>query len=214
MRMFARAAAILAIGVTTAAGLAGTPAAAAPAPATAPPASTAELIPYGAGSAAVEQQRSAIAARHNAAAQAVLCWHNVTIYANANRRWVSMEKGYSGTDNGMLRARATVVGPWERFVVCRDNVTGYTYWASQDTGLVVSTELGYSAGDYGMLRARATIVGPWEQYYTTSQPGSWFSMYAYGNGRWVSTEIGYSAGDYGMLRARATVIGPWEQYYW
>ncbi|OJF10950.1 hypothetical protein BG844_29205 [Couchioplanes caeruleus subsp. caeruleus] len=212
--MLTRAAAALVLAALTAVGVGGTPAAAAPAPQPAPVASTAVLIPYGEGSAVVEQQRKSIAARHNMAAQAILCWHNVAIYANANGRWVSMEKGYSGGDNGMLRARATVVGPWERYVVCRDNVTGYTYWASQDTGRVVSTELGYSAGDYGMLRARATIVGPWEQYYTTFGPGNWFSMYAYGNARWVSTEIGYSAGDNGMLRARATVIGPWELYYW
>ncbi|MEV6598251.1 hypothetical protein AB0M36_15425 [Actinoplanes sp. NPDC051346] len=214
MRMLTRATVALTLAALTAVGVGGTSAAAAPAPQPAPVASTATLIPYGEGSTAVEQQRSAIASQHNLSAQAILCWHNVSIYANANGRWVSMEKGYAAGDNGMLRARATVIGPWERYVVCRDNVTGYTYWASQDTGLVVSTELGYSAGDYGMLRARATIVGPWEQYYTTYGPGNWFSMYAYGNGRWVSTEIGYGGGDNGMLRARATVIGPWEQYYW
>lgn len=210
MRMLARAAAVLALGALTAAGLSGTPAAAAPAPA-----SSAQLIPYGKGATAVEQRRTAVAAHADVSAQAVDCWYNVTIYANANGRWVSMEKGYGGGDYAMLRARATAIGPWEYYVVCRDSGSGYTTFASQDNQLAVSTEIGYGGGDNGMLRARASAIGPWEQYYSSSAPGgAWIALYAYANNRWVSTEIGYGGGDNGMLRARATAIGPWEQYYW
>ena len=36
------------------------------------------------------------------------------IYARANKKWVAAELGYTGSEKGMLRARADVPGAWEQ----------------------------------------------------------------------------------------------------
>jgi hypothetical protein len=81
-----------------------------------------------------------------------------------NDRYVSAEFGYTGVDHGMLRARATSIGIWEKFRVERwgPNPTMYTI-RSLRYGRYVSVELGYGGGRHGMLRARATSIGPWEK---------------------------------------------------
>jgi hypothetical protein len=48
-------------------------------------------------------------------AAALSCDGPVFITSLANGRIVSAELGYGGGDNGMLRARATAIGPWEQF---------------------------------------------------------------------------------------------------
>ena len=55
-----------------------------------------------------------------------------------------------------------MIGPWERYTVCRDSFTGATNIASQANRRYVSAELAYGCVNNGMLRARATVVGPWE----------------------------------------------------
>jgi hypothetical protein len=82
------------------------------------------------------------------------------IYNEANGRYVSAEFGRTGGDHGMLRARATSVGPWEKFRVERwgPNPNMYTI-RSLRNGRYVSTELGYGG------------VRKWEKYYIPcSQP--------------------------------------------
>jgi hypothetical protein len=94
------------------------------------------------------------------------------IYNEANGRYVSAEFGRTGGDHGMLRARATSVGPWEKFRVERwgPNPNMYTI-RSLRNGRYVSTELGYGGVRKNMLRARATRIGNWEKYYIPcSQP--------------------------------------------
>lgn len=150
-------------------------------------------------------------------AQAFTC-QNRTFYIESlySGYTVSAELGaapYTGAYAGLLRARATAVGPWERFsMVC----TGSGQFAIKAyNGRYVSAELGYSTSDwrYGMLRARATAIGPWEKFtYDGSDwtyPGYLKSV---GNGRYVSSEFGYSGSDwrFGMLRARSTARGAWE----
>ncbi|GLZ79850.1 hypothetical protein Afil01_46570 [Actinorhabdospora filicis] len=187
---------------------------ASPAADAAPPTGPALVAP-GTGNAVVEAQRHAVADAAGVAPTAVPCWINISIYSTANNRWISAELGYSGGDYAMLRARATAVGPWERYVVCRDPGTGVTDISSMANGLYVSAELGYSGGDYGMLRARASVRGPWEIFYTSSAPGGGrLVITSQANGLYVSAELGYSGGDYGMLRARASALGPWELYIW
>jgi hypothetical protein len=92
----------------------------------------------------------------------IACWSNVSIRSRANGRYLSAELGYSGGSNGMLRARAWVAGPWERYTVCRAGDIANI--ASQANKRYVSAELGYGGGNNGMLRARATAVGPWEAF--------------------------------------------------
>jgi hypothetical protein len=131
---------------------------------------------------------------------------------------VSAELGWGGSDYGILRARATQVGPWEWFTLC--------WWSSSDptktiyaiqsdaNGKFVSNELGWSGNRYGILRARATDIGPWEHFHIgVTCPGSicwWFESATIG--RYVSAEFGWAGNDKGILRSRATAIGPWEQF--
>lgn len=82
-------------------------------------------------------------------------------------RAVSAELGYPGIYYGMLRARATAVGPWETFYTPRGPCSGFcntTFYSSANQRFV-SAELGYTGAYYGMLRARATTVGLWEEFY-------------------------------------------------
>lgn len=149
-------------------------------------------------------------ARSSSGGAAIAGCQAVTITSAANRRYVSAELGYGGDRSGMLRARATAVGPWEQFAVCE---YGSRYViGSLANGRYVSSELGWGGDNYGMLRARASQIGPWEQYYIGVY-GSNVTIRSAANGRYVSTELGWGGSNYGMLRARATAIGPWELYY-
>ncbi|QPS38717.1 fascin domain-containing protein [Burkholderia oklahomensis] len=140
------------------------------------------------------------------------CTQNVTITSIANHDLVSTELGYTGSDYAMLRARATVKGPWEQYTICNFASDGYWTIQSQADGLYVSAELGYTGNQYGMLRARASVVGPWEKFSFGSCGVGCTTIQSQANGLYVSAELGYTGDQYGMLRARATVVGPWEQF--
>lgn len=140
------------------------------------------------------------------------CTQNVTITSIANHDLVSTELGYTGSNYAMLRARATVQGPWEQYTVCNFASDGYWTIQSQADGLYVSAELGYTGDQYGMLRARASVVGPWEKFSFGSCGVNCTTIQSQANGLYVSAELGYTGDQYGMLRARATVVGPWEQF--
>jgi hypothetical protein len=163
---------------------------------------------------ATQNQTSSLAdvswavAHQNRAAAA--CFGNVTITSLGNGRLVSAELGYTGANNGMLRARATAVGPWEVYTVCFNGSA--TTIQSQANGRFVSAELGYSGANNGMLRARATVVGPWEKFSIDSCGGNCVTIHSTANNRFTSAELGYSGANNGMLRARATVVGPWERF--
>ncbi len=61
------------------------------------------------------QDLSAVIADHAKRGTASACYGSVVITSRANGRLVSAELGYGGDTYGMLRARATAVGPWELF---------------------------------------------------------------------------------------------------
>jgi hypothetical protein len=142
------------------------------------------------------------------------CFSHVVIYSIANDLFVSTELGYTGANHAMLRARASVVGPWEQYSVCRDEQTQVTNIVSDANGLYVSAELEYTGGNYAMLRARATTQGPWETWLTASDPPGETWILNIVNNRYVSAELGYTGGNYAMLRARGVANGPWELYGW
>jgi hypothetical protein len=181
-----------------------------------PPPAHASARPQSIAVASMEQQgRHLLVQQPGVAPNTVHCWSGVAIYSTANGRYVSTELGYTGGDHAMLRARSTSVGPWEQYIVCRDDANGLTDMASQATGLDVSAELGFGGGRNAMLRARASSVGPWELFTSSANPGgsyTWIASNA--NGRFVSAELGYGGSYYGMLRARATSVGPWEVFIW
>ncbi len=128
-----------------------------------------------------------------------------------NGLYVSTEVGYSGAEKGMLRARSTSVGPWERYQICwKEGGGGPTdaIW-SDGAAKFVTAEIGPEAVVYGMLRARANSVGAWEEFSILGGPKMLINA---ANGLWVSAEFGWSGNWYGMLRARAASIGEWEEY--
>lgn len=127
-----------------------------------------------------------------------------------NRRLVSAELGYPGDFNGMLRARADVLGPWEQFDLTWDG----SFWNLRSTanGLYVSAELGYGGDFYGMLRARAGGIGPWEQFNLYTDGSGVYALQSAANGLFVSEELGYGGDFHAMLRARSGGIGPWEVF--
>jgi Putative metal-binding motif len=86
-----------------------------------------------------------------------------------NGRYVTAELGYGGTDNAMLRARATVIAEWERFTFEQSSQTGDFVRGtlkSAANGRLVTAELGHAEDNarWGMLRARATVKDRWEQF--------------------------------------------------
>ena len=141
---------------------------------------------------------------------------NDTIQSYQNSNFVSTEIGYSGSQYGMLRARASAVGPWEKYTICIDNTTSIVTIQAQANGLFVSTEIGYLNSSYAMLRARASVVGPWEQYFLNCSSGShgFCFIQSKANGLFVAEEDLYWGSGYGMLRARTTPqsIGTWEEF--
>jgi hypothetical protein len=93
--------------------------------------------------------------------------------------FVSVEVNYAGDLNGMLRARATSVGPWELFFADRHpvsiedpgNYLGVYTLRSYQNGKYVSHESGYPGDTADVLRARADTPGEWEGFWLNLQ--SW-----------------------------------------
>jgi uncharacterized protein (UPF0548 family) len=84
----------------------------------------------------------------------------VAIRSTANNRYVSAELEY--TDDyiahlyGLLRARATVIDAWERFII-RDVAGGGILLQNSANGRYAAAEFDYSDGFFGMLRARTGV---------------------------------------------------------
>ena len=130
-----------------------------------------------------------------------------------NSHFVSTEISYSGSWYAMLRARASQLGPWEKYTLCVDDVTGLMTIQANANGLFVSAELGYTGSSYAMLRARASSVGPWEQYFLyCGFPTCVIQSKA--NGLYVAEEDLYWGNGYGMLRARTAPqnLNTWEEF--
>jgi hypothetical protein len=218
----------IALAALCAAGLAlALPSSAAASPATGQPGAaksaagpTAVPVPIGAGPAALESRRQALAAADGITASAINCWVNVSIKRYGLSTWVSMENDFTGNRQYELRARATAVGPWELFSVCRDQSTGATNFVSQKNNRYVTAEKDYTGPISGMLRARTSSgsVGTWEIFRTDVDPGNGYCthIWAQANGLFVTAEQNYSGNDKGMLRARtaASALGTWELFCW
>ena len=135
-----------------------------------------------------------------------------TVALKSGNYYVSAEFGWDGHGGGMLRARATAIGPWEEFVQCDYG----SYWVFEAAGAstitFVSTEKEYVQGDYGMLRARTSEVGTWEQYTLVVVRSGVFALKARANNKYVTVERQYVGDRFGMLRARSDSIGPWEEF--
>jgi hypothetical protein len=131
--------------------------------------------------------------------------------------FVSSEVNYDGGNEGMLRARATRVGSWERFHVrCLGNAR---FALRAANGLWVAAELGsgYTGAALGMLRARSSRIGSWETFTYRPVNGVSFgdgpmALESVANDRLVAAEFDYEGGSEGMLRARSTERRSWETF--
>ncbi|MEU7899214.1 hypothetical protein AB0B45_40960 [Nonomuraea sp. NPDC049152] len=136
-------------------------------------------------------------------------------------RYLSAELAYGEPYYGMIRARATQIGPWEKFkrYRCAEGAPIPVYALRAANGLWVSSERGYGGAYNGLLRASADIVQEWELFYMKlggNAPGEWSDIYwtpSYGAQRYyVSAEWGAGGDHHGMARARAGQVGPWEKF--
>jgi hypothetical protein len=87
----------------------------------------------------------------------------ITLRNEENGLYVTSEIGTTGPQAGMLRARGTNTGSWERFYVVPQGGGQYAL-KSAANGLYVSAEFNYTGGDAGLLRARSSTVGGWERF--------------------------------------------------
>lgn len=131
----------------------------------------------------------------------------------ANDRYVAAELG-NGHYPGMLRARATHVGPWEEHQFCHERGTNYWSIFTNANDRWAITQINYRGPKIyqNMLRADARSIGPWEQYQILCIAGTHgsFVIWSPVARRFVAAELGYKGDDYGTLRARANKVGPWE----
>ncbi|QLJ05324.1 hypothetical protein HZZ00_32755 [Streptomyces sp. NEAU-sy36] len=87
----------------------------------------------------------------------------ITLRNEENGLYVTSEISTTGSQAGMLRARGTNTGSWERFYVVPQSDGTYAL-KSAANGLYVTAEFNYTGGDQGLLRARSSTVGSWERF--------------------------------------------------
>lgn len=133
---------------------------------------------------------------------------DIKLKSKASNRFVSAEVDYTGYVSGMLRARSTSAGDWEKFSICPGNGF-YTLYSYSAKGWV-SAEQNYTGADAGMLRARSGSVGAWEKFDVRCT--DYCTLKSLANGKYVTSELAYTGSGYGMLRARSTSVGDWEKF--
>ena len=133
----------------------------------------------------------------------------VVSFANADRDLVvSVELGHTGIHYAELRARATKVGPWERFDMCW--LTGQVFTLrSKANGKYVSTRENDAAPYKYLLTATADVVGEWEKFTAYDVP-DFFEGFTGSSGLFVSADYSYPGIYSGALVANRGAIGPWE----
>jgi hypothetical protein len=121
----------------------------------------------------------------------------ISFRSNANGLWVSAELTYGGNNYAELRARATTIGPWERYRLV-GSAGGVVAMESLANQQYVSAEILYQSPYADLLRARSASVGPWEQFTVTpltpavSTDTGWVS---YDGGCQARTQLLYWAGS-------------------
>ncbi len=137
--------------------------------------------------------------------------------SRANDLLVSAELGYADTDSlyGMLRARSSSGGDWERFTISGDcRSTLGCVIKSKASDQYVTAELDYAGTSYGMLRARSDTAGTWERYafLGNCRSTTGCAIKSRGNNKFIAAELEKTGDNYGMLRARSTDTDGWERF--
>ncbi|MFF7677458.1 hypothetical protein [Actinacidiphila glaucinigra] len=133
---------------------------------------------------------------------------DIKIQSTANGLFVAAEKDYDGYVKGMLRARSSSGGSWEKFSLCP--MDGYYTLFSYGTMSYVSAEKNYTGADAGMLRARSADVKSFEKFEVRCP--SYCTIKSLANGQYVSAELAYTGTGYGMLRARSSSVQSYEKF--
>lgn len=138
----------------------------------------------------------------------------VFLQSRANwQLYMTVEMGYSGSREFMIRARGDYAGPWQEFEQCwytnTSNRNVYTF-RSLYNGFYIAVEYDYPGGHKRMLRARSPHADIWERFYM-GVPAPWqTTLESVHIGYYVSVELDYTGQDWAMMRARATSVGSWE----
>lgn len=88
----------------------------------------------------------------------------VSLRNEENGLYVTSEAGYTGVQAGMLRARGTNTGSWERFYVVPQGGNEYALKSAANPDLFISARFNATGDDAGLLRPYATSVGSWERF--------------------------------------------------
>jgi hypothetical protein len=170
------------------------------------------------GNATASVTPSVVHAHPAAAASLPLDNRLYSIRATATSRYVSAELGAPEGSYGVLRARATTVGAWERFRF-HESYSGpvdFGFWPAENNR-PVQTDIQARGAYQGTLQANGTFdalsQGDPAMVYDLVPIGSGdFAIRSHANNRFVSAELGYTGANYGLLRARATTVGAWERF--
>lgn len=88
----------------------------------------------------------------------------ISLRNEENGLYVTSEDSYSGVQKGMLRARGTNTGAWERFTVEPQGGDEYALRSAANPDLYISARFNATGDDMGLLRPYATSVGSWERF--------------------------------------------------
>jgi len=127
--------------------------------------------------------------------------------------YVSAEVAGVGDGYGVLRARASVSGAWERFR-CEALPDGHWALRSRHNWRLATVDPTAIASFTDVLRVRARTIGPSESYKVKPVAGcvGCVALRSVSAGRFVTAELGASEPWRGVLRARADRVGPWETF--
>ncbi|MGW0857962.1 trypsin-like serine protease [Streptomyces sp. NPDC002690] len=135
-----------------------------------------------------------------------------SLKSRVNSKYVSTELNYTGSNEGMLRARNDTRGGWEEFTLHTRDAGTSVELRSEANGLFVGTEINYTGDAEGMLRARSASPAGWEQFTLVPQGGQDYALKSTASGKYVSVENNYTGDNQGMVRARSESVATWERF--
>ena len=150
----------------------------------------------------------------------------VAIRSRHMNKLVSAELGFTGSLEGMLRARADGIGRWETFTI--DKVPNTSYYLIASNARVsgddysnlnkslIRAELNYPGGDDGMLRAMGSPNDGYqtaEQFQITSVGGGYVTIKNRSTGKYLKAESGYAGQRDGMIRAAGNDPASWTTHF-
>jgi hypothetical protein len=125
-----------------------------------------------------------------------------SVYDGSTRYYVSAEEGWTGNSSGMLRARATSIGPWEKFQASSRSISGHDDYPAAWKNVPRDA----FANVWGLNRECVSFIA-WKIYEnsggtmvptTTAPPPDWFTY---------SINVDHDWGNAGNWAAYARSVG-------